>query len=314
MLKKSSPLLLFIALTLLGISIAACGGAAPAAPTRAPVAPTVAAVATRASAPASPTAAAATSAPVQPTRAPAPTQAASPTTSASAGYDGDWSGATNPHDMPIAFTVESNQLTNVDLGYAVQTGSCTVSGSQSQDTQARIGGKAFNVQFTDDNNYQYIFTGAFTANTQANGTLDVKGTSALCGAFEAKLTWKATIGAASSSAPTVSDATPTTGIADTDVLLAFFKAVNAKKLDDALALVDDQVVFNIAGTPGIGKDALKAYLQNQMSRNVTFTASNLTSNDTVTVHFTLRTSDKSAPVDDDTALVGDNVLQTLVLH
>jgi ketosteroid isomerase-like protein len=307
--------LIVFVISFAAVLLAACDGAPK--PTSAPAAPTTVLVQpTRTAAPPAATVPAPTSAPIKATTAPRATQPANPSPSAQASYDGDWSGTTNPHDMPVSFTVENNQLTDVNLGYAYHSGDCTVSGNQSQNPNARINGKTFSVQFTDDNGYQYNFTGTFTSNTEANGTLNVKGTSTVCGAFEAKLTWKATTGAASSSdtSSDMSDATPTTGIADTDVVLAFFKAVNANKLDDALALADDQIVFNLAGTPGIGKDALKAYLQDQISRHVTFTVSNLTSNDGITLRFTLQASDQSAPVDGETASIGDSKIQTLVLQ
>ena len=102
-------------------------------------------------------------------------------------------------------------------------------------------------------------------------------------------------------------------MSDSDVLLVFFQAINRKDVDAALALTDDQVVFNIASTPGIGKDALKVYLQKQISHNVTYTVSNLKSMDLV-LSFTLQASDTGSRVDGDMASVDSGLIQTLTLH
>lgn len=254
-----------------------------------------------------------------PTSAPIPTKpATSSGQSTATGYYGQWEGTTSS-DTSVSFGVSGNQITSVNLSYSVQAGGCSVSGSYSTTPDnALINGNTFTIQLTDSDGKQFTFTGTFASNTQASGTLQVKGPTESCGAIDAKATWKATSAAAdsnstSSATPDVSTAPATVSIADTDVLLAFFQAVNAKNLDAALALVDDQVVFNIASTPGIGKEDLKAYLQNQTSRNVMYTASNLTSNGGV-VSFTLKTSDKTTAVDGDTATVDENKIQTLVLH
>jgi len=310
MLKNFNLAIAFLALTGLVFFAAGCSSATPAAPalpTRVSVAPTVVETAPRTSVSASPTAA-----------APMPTQAANSSQSAPAGYAGDWNGTTSSADTPISFTVENNQVTFVNLSYSVRSGDCSLSGSLSKTVNATINGKAFTMQITDDDGKQYIFAGTFTSNTQASGTLQVKGTSQTCGAFDAKATWNAQVGAASSDAS--ADSTPDTSampasanMSDSDVLLVFFQAINRKDVDAALALTDDQVVFNIASTPGIGKDALKVYLQKQISHNVTYTVSNLKSMDLV-LSFTLQASDTGSRVDGDMASVDSGLIQTLTLH
>ena len=129
MLQKLRSAASFFVFIVIAVLVAACSSAAPAAPTftptSVPVMPTTASIPpTRtASGPIAPT-----SAPTKPTNAPAPTQAADSSPSAQASYDGDWSSTTSSDDMPVLFTIENNQLTSVNVGYAVHFGSCTVSG------------------------------------------------------------------------------------------------------------------------------------------------------------------------------------------
>jgi ketosteroid isomerase-like protein len=307
---------MLVVFALVTVSIAACGSApksavAPTAPTATSIQPT------RTTAPAVPTSA--------PTVVPSPAKlAANANQSGSTRYEGDWQGMTSSADTPISFTVENNQVTFANLAYVLNSGGCSLSGSLSQTVKGVIDGGKFTLQVKDDDGKQYAFAGIFTSSTEANGTLQVTGTSQVCGAFDAKATWTARNSPVASSdtpsisptaAPVSQDATQgvDAGLSDSDVLLAFFKAINSKNVDAALALVDDQVVFNIHSTPGIGKDDLKAFLQDQMSRNVTFTASHVKGADGV-LDFTLQTSDKMASVDGETASIDGGRIQTLVLR
>ncbi len=316
MLKNFNAATSLLSLTLLCVSAVACGNAKPAAPvipTTVSVAPTAAAIATRTSVPTL----APTSTRVAPTAAPIPTQtAASSSQSAPAGYAGDWNGTTSSADMPISFTVENNQVTFVNLSYSVQSGGCSLSGSLSKTVQATIDGKSFTTQFTDGDGKQYLFAGTFASGKDANGTVQVKGTSTVCGIFDAKATWTEK-NAPADVQPTPSAATSspqpggTSSMDSTDALLAFFDAVNANDLDTAMNLVQDDVILTTGSTTLIGKADFKAYLQKQAAQNVTYTASNLDSTGDI-VNFTLQAGGNA--VDGDTAIMVDGKIQTLNLH
>jgi ketosteroid isomerase-like protein len=214
-----------------------------------------------------------------PTAAPIPTQpAASSGQSAPAGYAGDWNGTTSSADTPISFTVENKQVTFVNLSYSVQSGGCSLSGSLSKTVQAPIAGKSFTTQFTDDDGKQYLFAGTFASGKDANGTIEVKGTSTICGTFDAKATWTAKNAPADAQpTPSASTGSPqpggaTSSLDSMDVLLGFFDAINANDLDTAMTLVQDDVIMTAGSTIIIGKADLKTYLQKQAAQNVTYTA------------------------------------------
>jgi hypothetical protein len=58
---------------------------------------------------------------------------------------------------------------------------------------------------------------------------------------------------------------------------------------------------------------LKAYIQKQTARGVTYTTSNLDSTGGI-VNFTLQTSDNASAVNGDTAIVVDGMIQTVTLR
>jgi hypothetical protein len=255
-----------------------------------------------------------------PTAAPIPTQpAASSGQGAPAGYDGDWNGTTNTADTPISFTVENNQVTFVNLSYSVQSGGCSLSGSLSKTLKVSIAGKSFTAQFTNDDGKQYLFAGTFASGKDATGTIEVKGTTTICGIFDAKADWTAKNAPADAQpTPSASTGSPqpggaTSSLDSMDVLLGFFDAINANDLDTAMTLVQDDVIMTAGSTTIIGKADLKAYLQKQAAQNVTYTASNLDSTGDI-VNFTLQAGDNAPAVDGDIAIMVDGKLQTLTLH
>jgi hypothetical protein len=239
--------------------------------------------------------------------------------SAGASYDGDWNGSVNSIDVPISFHVENNQITFVNLGYSVQTGGCSLSGSLSKSVDnGSIASTSFALQLSDDYKKQYTFNGTFGSNMEAKGTLEVKGTSESCGSFDSTNAWAAKEGPADASATpsalgSAPASIPTAGSNPVDVVQSFFDAVNADDIDTAIDLVDDNVAFNIGSTTGVGKDDLRTYLEKQSANSVTYTAGNLQDTAGI-VSFSLQTSDSTTATKNNSAIVGDNLIQVLTLH
>jgi hypothetical protein len=96
--------------------------------------------------------------------------------------------------MPISFTVDNGQVTFVNLGYSVQSDGCSLSGSLSKSVTEQIAANAFSILLSDDDGKAYAFAGTLTADGKASGTINVKGTSQSCGAFDSKATWQAKLG------------------------------------------------------------------------------------------------------------------------
>jgi hypothetical protein len=204
-----------------------------------------------------------------------PTAAAQETAPASAGYDGEWAGDETA-DNSFSFTVDGNQISDVSLNYLVQSGSCSLSGSIGQPVEnAPIAGNSFTVQVSNSDGVEFTITGSFSSNSEASGTIQAKGTSQTCGAVDTQATWKSTKSGAPANGESAT-AVPTAASEPTStdslgVVNAFFAAANAKNYDAALALVNDQVVFEIGTNSGLGKAQLKTALE----KGVTYTTSNI---------------------------------------
>lgn len=118
---------------------------------------------------------------------------------------------------------------------------------------------AFAVSYESVND-ELTFTGTFTSESDASGTLLIKSSvDGLCGAYEKEISWTASKGSSADAEPTED----TSGLASQDgdaVLTQFFDAVNAGDLDSALEMVDDNVMFSF-GAQGtqFGRDNLEAY-------------------------------------------------------
>jgi limonene-1,2-epoxide hydrolase len=173
--------------------------------------------------------------------------------------------------------------------------------SHSVDNPATISNGTFKAEIADSDGTQFIFEGKLTSGSDASGTLEVKGNSNNCGPFDGKTNWTAKKGAATtqsaSAAPTdapstadstatevppISDATPAGS--DADVVKAFFGAVNAKDVDGALAMVDDNVIYTIGKTNGIGADGLRTFIESQANAGTRIDVSGI-STDLVSVNF-----------------------------
>jgi len=73
------------------------------------------------------------------------------------------------------------------------------------------------------------------------------------------------------------------------IISAYFMAVNAKDLDTAMTFVADDAVFSVGGPAGgikTGKDEIRAWLQSEVDRGITFEMSNVqVTGDKVTMAF-----------------------------
>lgn len=221
---------------------------------------------------------------------PAPTTApASPTPQPDQGsqvgpadYNGSWQG-TNSADTPINFEIENNKVTMVNLNYTLQVGDCSLSGgiSRSVDNPTSISNGTFTVQIDDSDGRQMIFVGKLSSSSDASGTLQVKGVSDTCGAYDDSTNWTAKkdtattqgAGAAPTDVPTSEDATPTSS--DSEIVQSFFDHLNAQDIDGALGLVDDNVVYTFGPNTGIGTDDLRTYLESLLSASSTYVLSNV---------------------------------------
>jgi hypothetical protein len=328
--KQSKVLALGVLLVASALALEGCGGgSAPAttAPTIVPKSATIAApTVAPTSAPVQPTKAPATATTVPPTATPPPTAPpptdtpavsdSTPTVPAQSGYNGQWEGKSSTDGL-IQFTIENNQITYININYSYQSGSCSVGGAQADaPKKAAINGKDFTAQITDSDGVLYSIAGTFASNTEASGTVEVKG-KGFCGDMDAKATWTAKISSTSSGSggeatPTetevAQEATPTAANSNNDptnVLAMFFLSVDSKNIDDAMTVVSDDVVFDIGSTSGIGKDKLKSYLQDQVNRGVVYVGSNITATDNI-VNFSLQATGGTQATYNSSSMIVEN--------
>jgi ketosteroid isomerase-like protein len=166
-----------------------------------------------------------------------------------------------------------------------------------------------------DSGLDFTFQGTFNSATDASGTLAYQGKHEFCGTVpptQVKWSAKKEGGSMSSPSPAAKAPTPSSGSAS-KTLRAFFDAINAKNVDAALALVDDTITFNIASTPGMGKAALKTYLQGQITRGVTYTLGDLDDQGD-TVDFSLKTGSGAMKDGNTASFNDDNKIDFLIIR
>lgn len=208
--------------------------------------------------------------------------------------DGDWEG-TIGEDSPLEFTVTDNKITFVNLNYAINTGGCSASGSfgKSVDDGA-IANSSASFVLTDSDNVNYTVKGTFASNNSATGTVGIKGKT-FCGDTDMTTPWTAKHISAPGEEPT-EEATPeateaateaateepteaataeNTGDSATAVVNGVFDALAKNDIDTALAAFDDNVIYNVGTTSGIGKDSLRSNLQLALAVGATFKVSNV---------------------------------------
>jgi hypothetical protein len=182
-------------------------------------------------------------------------------------YDGDWVGTNTVDDKEILFVVENNEITSVSLNYTGESNGCDYHGAISAGSptgslsDASISNDAFAVSYESVND-ELTFTGAFTSESEASGTLHIKSSAeGLCGEYEKEISWVATKGSAAEAEPE-EDTSGTVSDEDTNAIITqFFDAINAGDIDSAVAMTGENVMFSFGATNAqFGRDALKAYL------------------------------------------------------
>lgn len=213
-------------------------------------------------------------------------------------YDGSWTGTNTVDDKEILFEVENNQITSVALNYTGESNGCDYHGAISAGSpsgslnDAAISNDAFAVSYESVND-ELTFTGSFTSESEASGTLLIKSSAdGLCGAYEKEISWTASKGSGAEAEP----AEDTSGLTSTDdtiaVVTQFFDAVNTGDFDSALAMVDDNVMFSFgAANAQFGRDSLEAYLS---SSGVTYQISDIESFSSGMAQFKATASDGTA--------------------
>lgn len=210
-------------------------------------------------------------------------------------YDGDWVGTNTVDDKEILFTVENNEITSVSLNYTGESNGCDYHGAISAGSptgslsDASISNDAFAVSYESVND-ELTFTGAFTSESEASGTLHIKSSAeGLCGEYEKEISWVATKGSAAEAEPE-EDTSGTVSDEDTNVIVTqFFDAINAGDIDSAVAMTGENVMFSFGATNAqFGRDALKAYLT---SSGLTYQVSDVDSFGGGMAQFTATASD-----------------------
>lgn len=195
-------------------------------------------------------------------------------------YDGDWTGTNTVDGKDILFVVENNEVVSFNLNYTGESGGCTYHGAVSAGSRtsssvdsAVIDNDEFSLTYISISD-ELTFTGTFTSDSEANGTLHIKSSAdGLCGEYEKEITWTASKGSSAAVEPTED----TSGFAsDSDsiaLLTQFFDAVNAGDVDSAVGMVDENVMFGFGSQPNqFGSGPLKSYLESKAG--VTYKISN----------------------------------------
>jgi hypothetical protein len=89
-----------------------------------------------------------------------------------------------------------------------------------------------------------------------------------------------------------------------------FLAISLQNLDAAMFAVDDDVIFNIGSSSGIGKAKLRAYFQSQ--GKIEYTLSNYREISDI-INFSVKASNNPAPYSASSAIVSDGKIQILTL-
>ena len=235
--------------------------------------------------------------PVVPSLVPAATSEASALTGGI--YDGSWTGTNTVDNKEILFTVEDNQVTSVLLNYTGEASGCNYHGAVSKGVETggmdavTIEGEGFSAVIENVND-ELTFTGTFTAEGEANGTLHIKSSaSGLCGEYEKEITWTATKGTTSEAEEedgedTASNSAP----GDVSTLVtSFFDAVNAGDVESAIGLVDENIMFTVGTTiTKFNNSELESYLES--TQGVTYEITDVQSMAGGTlVQFKLKASD-----------------------
>ncbi|OQY98716.1 MAG: hypothetical protein B6D41_02170, partial [Chloroflexi bacterium UTCFX4] len=206
--------------------------------------------------------------------------------------EGEWEG-TSSSDSPIQFTVQDGKISYVNLNYAIFSGGCSASGAYgTAPDNGALQDDKFTVILTNSDQVEFIFTGSFESKNHARGSLNITGKT-FCGDVAEEFTWTAEHITAPDSGgaetPTMEatpartvepEATPTSessapSVDGVTIAQNTFMALNQGDVNTALAAFSDDVVFNLGGMSGVGKDQLQSYLQTATAAGAKYTASNI---------------------------------------
>jgi hypothetical protein len=248
------------------------------------------------------------------------TPIAPPATLPVAGLNGRWEGE-NSDGNQVLFDVSDEQITYISFNFSVNTGDCFVSGfvGETPDEPAMITDKSFSVELKGTNGRLFTFAGSFTSDTEASGTIHMKGVAeAACGAFDDEMTWTAEKSLTEEllSQPTETAGFPTRTRVMMDPVVAvqgFFDAYNAGDIDAALTFVADNVMFKAgSATTTMNKGDLKTFLIAQQQKGITYTLSGLSAVGDAIVKFSATLSDGTTyPVSQ--AMLSDGLIIMLTL-
>lgn len=207
--------------------------------------------------------------------------------------EGEWEGKVGEDDRPLQFTVADGKVTYFNINYSVSDGSgCSSSGAygKSLDEGGEIAASEFEFVLTDSDDLKFTVKGKFTTDNAASGTLAIQGET-FCGATDTSETWTAVHVSAPDAAPTeeateeptaepteeptVEPTTATSGASASATVTAVFAALAKNDVNGALLYMDDDVVYNVAGTSGIGKASLQSYMNLAVAAGAQFQVSNV---------------------------------------
>lgn len=210
--------------------------------------------------------------------------------------EGEWEGE-DDNDSPLNFSVENNEIAFANVNFFTASGGCSFSTSIANSiTDAPIQNSNFMFTLTNTDDVKFTVTGKFESNSAASGTLAVKGKT-FCGDTDVVTTWTARHVSAPDTLPTFPTPAeiptltlptvpaiatvppvPTTAALPTGsgaIVQAVFDALSRNDVDGALAYFDTNVIYNIAGTSGIGTANLRSNLLLASSAGTTFQVSNI---------------------------------------
>ena len=213
-------------------------------------------------------------------------------------YDGSWTGTNTVDGKDILFEVENDEVVSFNLNYTGEASGCTYHGAVSAGSRTSssvesgvIDSDSFSLTYTNIGD-ELTFTGTFTSDTEANGTLHIKASAdGLCGEYEKEITWTASKGSSAEVEPSETEE-PNALLPEGDavaVVTEFFNSVNAGDVDSAISLVDEGIMFSIGSDTLFDRNELKNYLQS--NKGTTFEISGLQSLGGSIVQFRAKSSD-----------------------
>ncbi len=106
-------------------------------------------------------------------------------------FDGEWKG-TSGEDSPLHFKIKANEVKSLQASYSANVNNCSSNGSYGIKAPAPIQDQAFTATGSSPSGkVSFTLTGNLNSPNNASGTVEWKGTSAICGDIDLKYSWKA---------------------------------------------------------------------------------------------------------------------------